>query len=125
MRNFKYREEVLVLILLCVAGCFAIFAKNPNIKAGVSCLFFGFAVLDISWIVNKRASKELFNFEIESKEILKDLALRGQESEYFGSVDIDVINKLRAKLIKRNRKQVASCAVLGIILIITAIICMV
>lgn len=125
MKNFKYREEMLVVILLCVAGCFAIFAKNSNIKAGVSCLFLGFAVLVISWIASKRANKELLNFEIESKEILKDLALRGQESEYFGSMDINVINKLRAKLIKQNRKQVIGCVALGIILIITAIICMV
>lgn len=125
MRNFKYREEILVVILLFVAGCFAIFVKNPNIKAGISCLFLGFAVMVVSYIASKRANKELFNFEIESKEILKDLALRGQESEYFGVMDINAINKLRTKLIKRNRKQVISCAVLGIILIITAIICMV
>ena len=125
MRNFKYREETLVIILLCIAGAFAIFAKNPTAKAGVCCLFLGFAVMSIAWIVNKKASKEMFNFEIESKEILQDIALYGQESEYFGLYDISTINKLRAKLIKQNRKQLISCVVFGMILIITAIICMV
>ena len=125
MKNIKYLDKIIIGLLVCIALAFIIFAKNPSIKAGVGCLCFGFVALATSWIVKRNNDKEMFNFEVESREILIDIANNGESSKYFGVIDISTINKLRAKMIKRNRKQVISCAILGVVLIIAAFMCFV
>jgi len=125
MKNSKHMDKIVLAILLGAVIVFVAFVKNPNIKAGGSCLFLGLAVLYISWCVYKMANQELFNFEVESKEILVDIASNGVASEYYGIYNIEVVNKLRNKLIKRNRKQLIGCIALGIIFIVVAIICFV
>lgn len=124
MRNFKYSDEVFLGILLIIAVVLVLVANGNNVLVGCGCVALGLAILEIGWIVKKKADKEMFNFEIESHEILKDIAEKEQDSEYFGIFDIESINKLRIKLDKRNKKQIRGCVALGIILIIIGIICM-
>ena len=54
---------------------------------------------------------------------MKDIATNGEDSPYYGEYNIEIINKIRAKVEKKARKQVMSCAGLGVVLIIIAIIC--
>ena len=67
----------------------------------------------------------IIQFDQEAQEILKDIATRGSESEYFLYYNHDIINRLRKKFAKRQRKQLTGIAVLGVVLIITGILCIV
>ena len=124
MKKLKNLEIIIIGILLCAIVVFVVFIKNVHIKAGISCLTLGIIVFIISWSVNTRSARELANFETEGYEILQDIAINGQASQFYGVYDINILNKLRTKLIKRNKKQLISCIITGVVLIICGIFCM-
>ena len=62
MRNFKYNDEVFLGILLIIAIVLILVANGNNVLVGCGCVALGLAVLEISWIVKKKADKEMFNF---------------------------------------------------------------
>ena len=121
MKEIKHLDKVLVGVLMCIAIAFGIFLKNPSVKAGIICVCLGLSVFIISWTVKQNADKELQDFEEESRLALVDIAQNGPNSQYFGIVDISVVEKLRKKLIKRNKKQLISCLAIGTFLIIASL----
>lgn len=120
----KYKKHILMIALLIIGIIAIIFGKTPRIQGGVSCLCLGLAVLTVVWINKQRQDQEVIDFEIQAKEILEDIALLGEDSEYYSYYDINAINNLRAKMLKQHKRQTISCAILGVVLIIIAIICM-
>lgn len=126
MEKFKRYKNIIIILVLLIAGAIAIVAgKSLAVQGGIACLCWGIMVLVIAWITKQRNDEELKQFDISVTEMLKDIATNEENSEYYGMVDIADANKMREKLIKKHRKQVVSCAVMGVILIITCILCVV
>ena len=125
MRNSKYGDKILVGIFVVIAVLCALLGNGTKVQAGGSCLALGIAIMCLAWVVKSIGDKQLFDFEVEGTAILKDIAEKDENSEYYGVFNFEILNKMRNKLIKRNRKQMVSCLSLGAILIIIAIICII
>lgn len=125
--NWLKRNQMVIIVgaLLIVGACTVIFGKTLKVQGGVTCLCWGIAVLVLAYNTYNKNQWHLDEFDKESKEILKDVAINGEESEYYGLVDINIMNKQRTKLAKNLRKQVVSCVIFGTILLISCILCMI
>ena len=119
----KYKNRIIIGVLMVTGILTVVFGKNMIVQGTITSLCWGIAVLIFSGMLNTATKEELEAFEIESHEILKDIATNGEDSPYYGEYNIEIINKIRAKVEKKARKQVMSCAGLGVVLIIIAIIC--
>jgi len=119
----KYKNGIIIGVLVLIGVCTVVFGKNSIVQGSITSVCWGTAVLIFACMINKATKQELEEFEIESHEILKDIATNGEDSPYYGEYNIDIINTIRAKVEKKARKQVLSCTTLGVILIIIAIIC--
>lgn len=124
MKNLK--DWTNIVIGLCLLGIIPIvvFINNPNNKAGICCLMLSVIVFVISLKTKKGANKELLQFEQESNQILQDIAINGQNSQFFGIYDINSLNKFKTTLIKRNNKQLVGCLIMGAVLVVCGIFCM-
>ena len=112
-------------VLLTIGICAVVFSTNVKVQGGLACLCLGLAILVAVWINKDKQAFELVKFDSEATEILEDIANFGADSEYYSYYNIDVINNLRAQMLKKQRKQMFSCLVFGIVLIIIAIICVI
>ena len=121
----KYKVGIIIGILVIVGICTVIWGKTMAVQGTITSVCWGVAVLIFAGILNKQSKQELEQFEEESNDILKDIASNGEESPYFGQLDIETVNKIRIKLQKKLRKQVVGCAGLGVVLLIIAIICII
>ena len=120
----KYKEGILVGGLLLASVLAVILGKTIAIQGGIACLCWGLAVFVCSYIAKKRGDQQIIEFDAEVTAVLEDIANNGEDSEYYGLLDIEIANKTRKKLIKRIKKQIIGCVILGVILIITSILCM-
>ena len=126
MKNIgKYKKHILMVSLIILGAIVALINVNKKVQGGIACICWGLAVLVMVWINKQHQGQELNEFDIESKEILEDIVANGENSPYYHFYNIEIVNKLRLKLIKKHSKQTISCTILGIVLLITAIICMV
>ena len=121
----RYKKHILMAVLIIAGIATVVFVKNVKIQGGLSCLCLGLAILVAVWINRDKQNQELINFDIEANEILEDIANLGLDSKYYSYYNIDVINNLRAKMLKKHNKQTISCALLGVVLLIIAVICIV
>ena len=121
----KYKMHILISILLIAGVLFALIGNSFKVQAGGACLSWGLAVLVMLLFNRQKQLEETNNFDIQANEILQDIAIKGANSEYYQFYNIDIVAKLRKKIIKKHNKQTISCAIFGAVLIITAIICMV
>ena len=121
----KYKKHILMAVLLTIGICAVVFSTNVKVQGGLACLCLGLAILVAVWINKDKQAFELVKFDSEATEILEDIANFGSDSEYYSYYNIDVINNLRAQMLKKQRKQMFSCLVFGIVLIIIAIICVI
>ena len=126
MKNLdKYKKHILMAVLIIAGLVIVIFTKNVKIQGGVSCVFLGLAILVAVWINKGKQNQALIDFDIQANEILEDIATNGADSEYYSYYNIDIIKNMRAKMLKKQKKQTISCTLLGVVLLITAIICIV
>ncbi len=121
----KYKKHILMAVLLIVGIVTIIFTKNVKIQGGLSCIFLGLAILVAVWINKSKQEQELVVFDIQANEILEDIAINGADSEYYSYYNIDIIKNLRDKMLKKHKKQTIGCSLLGVVLLITAVICMI
>ena len=121
----KHTAGIVVAVLLGVSVLAIVLGHNVQIQGGIACLSWGVAVFFLAIATQKRGDQQIRKFDIDMTEILRDVATNGEDSEYYGLIDIEGANKARAKLAKKIRKQVWGCFALGLILLITAIICFV
>jgi len=119
----KYKNRIIIGVLVVIGIFTVVFGKSSIVQGTLTSLCWGTAILIFSYTLNNTIKQELEEFEIESHEILKDIATNGEDSPYYGEYNIDIINRIRQKVEKKARKQVMSCVSLGVILIIIAIIC--
>ena len=126
MKNLgKYRIHIIIGILLIAGALFALISNNTKVQGGGACVTWGISILLLALIGRKKQQEELDVFDIEATEILEDIAEKGEKSPYFQFYNIDIIKKKRKKLVRKQIKQTTTCIVLGVVLIITAIICIV
>ena len=121
----KYRNTIIISILLIAGAIAVVFGKSLAVQGGIAGIAWGCALLIFAIMIKKRNDKELEQYDVEMTEILKDIASKEEDSEYYGLVDISRANKDRAKIVKKQRKQVVSCAIIGVLLIVLAIVCIV
>lgn len=119
----KYKMYIFTSVLLIAGALFALIGNNVETQAGGACLSWGLAIFMLTIINRKKQSSELDSFDINSREILQDIADKGPYSQYYQFYNIDIINKQRKKLLKKHTKQTTTCAIVGIVLVITAMIC--
>lgn len=121
----KYKKHILMAVLIIAGIAIVVFTKNVKVQGGFACLCLGLAIFVAVWINRGKQNQVLIDFDIQANEILEDIALMGADSEYYSYYNIDIIKNLRAKMLKKHKKQTISCALLGVVLLITAIICIV
>ena len=121
----KYKKQILMAVLLISGALFALLGQNFKVQGGGACVSWGLAVLVAVWINKQRQLQQLDDFDTEAQDVLQDIALNGEKSQYFQFYNIEIVNNLRKKMVKRQQKQTASCAILGVVLLLTAIICIV
>ena len=121
----KHYKSILTYTLL-ISGALAVVLGNTTaVQLGVSGILWSLTVFMLVWIANERNKKELMLFNEDAELILKDVAQKGENSEYFNVYNIEIINKLRLKLIKKHKKQITSFSILGVILLIIGIMCLI
>ena len=113
---------IIIAIFLCMGACTVVFGKSQVVQGGLTSLFWAVALLLFGYITMIKNECNLQVFDIQSKDILVDIGVNGVDSDYYGVYDIESLNKIREKYIKRSRKQVFSVFIMGIILIICAFI---
>ena len=124
MKNvIKYQKALWAAILFLVGCCSVVFGKSLAIQGGISCACWGVAVFIMSVIGLSRNQKVVDSFDIEAREILRDIAQNGVDSDYYMHYDIEKLNRIKYKLLKRQRKQIFSFWATGTIFIIIAILC--
>jgi len=121
----KNSRAIFAGVLFIIGACAAIIGRNAAVKAGVACLFWGFAIFIIAWIAFDKNKTELTDFDKNAREILGDIATNGAQSEYYQQYNIQIINKLRRKVVRRQRKQEFGIVALGFVLLMAAIVCMI
>ncbi len=121
----KYSKAILAGILLLCGVLAIMLGKSIAVQFGVGCICWAGCVFVLTWICCIRQKDDLEAFDVEAREILEDIAKNGENSKYFVYYNIDRIENLRKKLIKRQRKQIISFSIIGAMLIIIAIICMI
>ena len=126
MKNLsKYTKHIIATIFLIAGGLCVLIGNDLKIQCGLTCLFWGIATLILIWIGYNKNKVSLENFDMDANEILQDIATRGAESEYYQFYNIQIINKLRKKFVRKQTKQITSCCILAVILLIIAIVCMI
>lgn len=126
MKKTKIDSKVIFASVLVLAGVgTAILGRTPIVQGGVTCLLLGLAVFVVALISFGKNKISLAEFDTEAQDILQDIATKGPESEYYQFYNIQIMNKLRHKFVKKQRKQTFGIIALGVLLIISAIICMV
>ena len=121
----KIKEHILGIIIalfLCLGVCTVVFGKNVIVQGGLTCLFWGVALFVFAYITKKRDEKDLNLFDIESREILADIGVNGVDSDYYGVYDISTLDKLRAKRVKKSRKQLFGVSSIAVVLMICAFV---
>lgn len=118
----KYYKSILSCALLILGALTVILGGSTSVQLGVSGIFWSLAVFVLVWIAYEKNKQELKLFNEDAELILKDVATKGENSEYFNVYNIEIINKLRSKMIKKHKKQITSFSLLGVILSIIAII---
>lgn len=114
------------MFALLIIGVFTIiFGHNLVIQGGITCVCWALAVAVIIAIAKTKNEQELLEFDQQAREILEDIALLGEESEYFPFYNIDIVNNIRFKLLKKHKKQAISLITLCAVLVVMAICCMV
>ncbi|MFQ6723943.1 MAG: hypothetical protein ACLRFE_01230 [Clostridia bacterium] len=117
----RYSKLIFIGILVIAGGFTAVFGKNIAVQCGVSFLCWGVAILILTWTTYIRNQQEMYDFDEDANKILQDIAINGTNSEYYHIYNIDIIDKMRKKISKRNNKQIVSCCIVGIVFLILAI----
>ena len=127
MKKFikKYVKEIICVILFLLGVLFLVVGKNNFVQGGLSCACWAGCVFVMRTISKQKGIETINCFDKEVQEILKDIEINGTNSEYYGVVDINIINKQRLKFVKKVNKESISFAILGIILIIICILCVI
>lgn len=121
----KNKYGVIAISLFCIGIISLIFGNNSFIQGGITCISWAIASITMGLNSKQRGINQLKNFDQGAEEILQDLEMYKENSEYFGTVNYAVINKKRAKLVKSINTQVITCYILAGILIITCILCII
>lgn len=121
----KNKKEISAVVLFFLGVVTILLGKNNFVQGGLTCACWAGACFMMALATRDRGVRQMENFELGAKEILSDLETNGENSEYYGVVNFNTINKQRLKLNKNIRKQVLSCNILGIILLISCILCVI
>ena len=106
MKKLKEYQKTIIILALVVIGAIAIiFGKSMAIQFGVAGSCWGVAALILAFITRQKGDRELLQYDEHTREILKDISANGEQSEYFGLVDIASVNKWRNKLYKKINKE--------------------
>ena len=123
MKNFKeHFFGIIIGVFICLGGCSVVFGNNLVVQGGLTSLFWSIALFVFGYITIGKNERELYEFDVQSKSILVDIGTRGVESDYFGVYDLAMINKLRAKYVKKLHNQVIGVFSIAVILLICAFI---
>ena len=121
----KVREHffgITIAMFLCMGACTVVFGKTELVQGGLTSLFWAIALLIFGYITMGKNERDLKSFDMESRNILIDLGTYGVESDYYGLYDASVLNKMRAKYVKKSHKQVFGVFAMGVILLICAFV---
>ena len=126
MKNLsKYTKHIFASIFLIAGALCVLIGNNLKVQGGLTCLFWSISILIWIWVGYNKNKLDLEQFDRDANEILQDIATKGPESEYYQFYNIQIINKLRNKKVRKQTKQIASCSVLVIVLFIIAIACLI
>ena len=126
MKNLsKYTKHIIAIIFLITGALCVLVGNTLKVQGGFTCLFWGLATLILIWIGYNKNKSSLEQFDMDANEILQDIATKGPESQYYQFYNIQIINKLRKKFVRKQTKQITSCSILAVVLLIMAIVCMV
>ena len=93
-----------IIVLFALGACAIVFSKNIKIQFGLGGMLWGSAMVIVSLIAKQKSEQELVDFDEGAGLILKDVAINQEESEYFG-YNIEMFDKARKKIEKKQRKQ--------------------
>ena len=122
LQQYKYIIPIVVLLAIGVVLCLCF--KTSHIAMGFAFVCWGVALAIFTFMNKQKSDIELKAYDDECNEVIIDIQAYGENSEYFGVVNLDTINKNRKKLVKKHKKQLVSCGICSAILIIIGIICM-
>lgn len=127
MKFVKFIKEnykgVLATVLLLLGLIPLLVGKTQFTQLGIFCLLWAGAVMFIASIAREKSVEEIKAFDKQTKKIVKDLRIRGSESEYFGLTNLTIIGKERKKLVKKSQKKYRTCYFISIFLVIICILC--
>lgn len=127
MKFVKFIKEnyrgVCATILLFVGIIPLLVGKTQFTQLGLFCLCWAGTVMFVASIAREKSANDIKAFDKQTKKIVKDLRIRGSESEYFGLTNLTIIGKERKKFVKKSRSTYKVCYFIAIILVITCILC--
>lgn len=120
----KYLKEITCVALFLLGVLFLIVGTNDFVR-GLSLACWAGCVFIMRIIAKQKGIDVVNSFDKEVEEILKDIEINGEESEYYRVVDINIITKERAKLVKKINRQSVTFSILAGVLAIISILCVI
>lgn len=120
----KYLKEITCVALFLLGVLFLIVGTNDFVR-GLSFACWAGCVFIMRAISKLKGEMAINNFDKEIEEIVKDIEINGEESEYYTVVDINIISKERSKLVKKVNRQSNTFAILTGVLAIISILCVI
>lgn len=124
MKFFKQYYKGIIAGASFAVGLIPLIAgKTQFTQLGIFCLIWAVAVLFIGSIAREKCYEGVREFDKQTKKIIKDLRIRGEESEYYGLTNLTIIGKERKKFVKKLQSTYKTCYIISIFLIIGCILC--
>ena len=120
----KYLKEITCVALFLLGVLFLIVGTNDFVR-GLSLACWAGCVFIMRIIAKQKGIDVVNSFDKEVEEILKDIEINGEESEYYRVVDINIITKERAKLVKKINRQSVTFSILAGVLAIISNLCVI
>ena len=121
----KYKKHILMSALIVAGVLCVVLGKNNIIRGGVACLFLGLSVLVMTWITSDNQNKALNEYDKYAKDILIDIANKGEESEYYSMFNIEILNNIKFDIEKKYKRQIIGCFALSAVLFVIAAVCII
>ena len=120
----KYLKEITCVALFLLGVLFLIVGTNDFVRA-LSFACWAGCVFIMRVISRQKGADAINTFDKEAEEILKDIEINGEASEYYRVVDINIITKERVKLVKKINRQSVTFSILAGVLAIISILCVI
>ena len=122
MKTNKKQSFILMIIFFVIGIICIIFSKDKKVLSFLSFLFWGIGFLCLGRFSIFQYQENLIKLDKKLNNMLKDVELKGQQSEYYEKIDDEKTNKILKKYMKNSKYTYISLYVFGVVLIFIGVV---